>query len=199
MMKNSIWSKNINEELDYWRGWLKEFPNFTVKNNVNDFINKIELNKCMKDLPEPIKVIDIGCGLIPALCYANLEKKMNLVTVDVLAEEYIKILSDSGVKVPVLPIKGHVEELDKIFPAESFDFVYMQNSLDHCYDPIKGLKQLIRLAKPNCYIYLKHHVNVGEWTKYHGLHQWDFDCTMFLPSLPVLFHWTALLCPEHRF
>jgi hypothetical protein len=55
----------------------------------------------------------------------------------------------------------------------AFDIVYARNSIDHTFDPIKCIYNMIFVSKK--YIVLEHKINEGEIESYQGLHQWNFN------------------------
>lgn len=67
------------------------------------------------------------------------------------------------------------EELTKRFPANIFDLVYAQNSIDHYYDPERAIVQVIDMVKSGCYVFLSHYQDEGEHHGWTGLHQWNLS------------------------
>jgi ubiquinone/menaquinone biosynthesis C-methylase UbiE len=70
---------------------------------------------------------------------------------------------------------AHAEKLTDHFPANSFDLAYASNSLDHSYDPLIAINQMLAVVKPSHHVYLWHLANEGRKACYTGLHQWNFD------------------------
>ena len=87
---------------------------------------------------------------------------------------YDELMKQCGVMPPVRTIYGETERLTDIFADNSFHFVYAQNSIDHTYDPIQAIRQMVRVAKENCFLVLRHVENEAENQQYGGLHQWSF-------------------------
>jgi SAM-dependent methyltransferase len=65
------------------------------------------------------------------------------------------------------------EELALTFPADSFDIVHCANALDHCYDPLAVLDNMLVIARQGGRLLLSHLVDEGEAQRYLGLHQWN--------------------------
>ena len=53
--------------------------------------------------------------------------------------------------------------------------VYMRNSLDHSFDPLRGLQELLYICKVGGKIILQHAENEAVNQKYSGLHQWNLS------------------------
>lgn len=61
------------------------------------------------------------------------------------------------------------------FREGEFDLAYSRNALDHSYDPMRAIKQMVMLVKPGQYVYLDHKAHEAVKARYTGLHQWNFD------------------------
>lgn len=46
--------------------------------------------------------------------------------------------------------------------------------MDHAYDPLAAIRQMLKVVKPQHALVLLHNINVGEKEGYDGLHQWNF-------------------------
>jgi len=53
--------------------------------------------------------------------------------------------------------------------------VTARNTLDHSYDPIRAIREMLDFAKPGAPLLLVHHRNTAEDESYHGMHQWNFE------------------------
>jgi ubiquinone/menaquinone biosynthesis C-methylase UbiE len=71
--------------------------------------------------------------------------------------------------------KADAENLEKIFPQNSFDLVFARNCIDHAYNPENAIKSMIGVLKKGCFLLLEHIPNEAENEKYQGLHQWNFS------------------------
>ena len=92
------------------------------------------------------KILEIGCGRGEFLA-AMKARGFDIIGVepDPYKHETIKINEkEVGVKVEAIKVSG--EELP--FASETFDFVYCNNVLEHCRDPILLLKESYRVLKP---------------------------------------------------
>ena len=174
-----IWGKEQESEINFWiKTILKQYnesnldksrlnPNRPFEENLKKYANSY--NK------KELNILDVGSGPLTVLGSYWEGVKCNLTCVDPLADKYNMIFEKINVIPLVKPMKGDVEKLDKLFPENSFDFVFMRNALDHSYNPVLGIKQMLRLVKPNNYVYLRHRINEAEDKEYTGLHQWNLD------------------------
>jgi SAM-dependent methyltransferase len=97
------------------------------------------------------------------------------VPVDPFAEDYDRLLRRFAVEPPVRTIKAHGERLLSHFPPGSFDIAYAVNSIDHSYDPVRIIRNMLTLVRHDGVVLLRHRLNEGEHEGYVGLHQWNFD------------------------
>jgi SAM-dependent methyltransferase len=102
-------------------------------------------------------------------------RKVEITATDPLAEKYAALIQ--RLKVPaIVPVqKVEAEKLTEHFPQDHFDLAYASNCLDHSYDPIQAIRQMLLVVKPGHYVYLWHFANAGIEECYQGLHQWNFE------------------------
>jgi len=121
-------------------------------------------------------VLDVGSGPVSGIGALAPGKLINLYLTDALAREYNKMLNRLGISAAVRPLPVDAEKLTTVFPEDYFDLVVCFNALDHTYDPIGAICEMVAVCKPGCWIFLGHHNNVAVIEDYHGLHQWNLDC-----------------------
>lgn len=101
---------------------------------------------------------------------------------------------------------GDIHDLDHLFAAESFDFVYCCHVLEHCYDPLRAVNQVIRLLRPGGFFYLIVPLWLGSAKNSYGKVMWskvdliDFDGPEDVKALlpadrPLQLIWEALIAP----
>ena len=122
-----------------------------------------------------VRILDVGSGPLTYLGKRWPEREVQIVAVDPLAEEYKALLAKHSIQPLVTPLAVHGENLLDAFQPNSFDLAYARNSLDHSYDPIKVICNMLCLVKPLHYVCLWHVVNEGIRQSYNGLHQWNFN------------------------
>jgi SAM-dependent methyltransferase len=101
-------------------------------------------------------------------------RQVAITAVDPLADQYATLFERTGVTPLVKPIRGEAEQVSNLFPPRSFDLVYAQNCLDHGYDPLRSIQQMLELVKPTGGVLLEHAIDEREHMKYAGPHQWNF-------------------------
>lgn len=121
------------------------------------------------------KIIDIGSGPYSRLGFCMDGKKLDITLLDPLASVYRILGQKYKIDFPIKAQTGMVELLHYLFKQNEFDFVHMSNSLDHCFNPIVGIKELIYITKVGGKIVLRHSENEAEHENYNGFHQWNLS------------------------
>ena len=170
------WSSGKTHEITFWTDYLRDKGGQWPE----DFRMRLDPLRVMQEkismiLPKtknPV-IIDAGSGPFSVIG-RNLDgKQVKIRAVDPLAREYEKLIKKFGITTPDNLIRGRVEDLSRIFGHNYADIVYMHNALDHCSDPVKGIRQMLSVVKPGCVVMLEHNVNEAEKAQYSGLHQWN--------------------------
>jgi SAM-dependent methyltransferase len=119
------------------------------------------------------RVLDVGSG--PASVLGGLLNgiSINITAVDPLANKYLQLFNTYGIQPLVKPIFGEGENLSQVVRGK-FDFIYSRNALDHSYDPIKAIQEMINVCSSGGTVFLENVINEGYNQKYKGLHQWNF-------------------------
>jgi SAM-dependent methyltransferase len=174
-----VWDESLPEETNFWKQWFdtkglawkdsyawRVDPNYEFQKDLRRYVS----------VPEggTVRVLDVGAGPLTVLGKVWPGRELDLVPVDPLADQYDKIMAECGVTPLVRTRMGHGERLLDIFPPSTFDLVYAENCLDHSYNPILCLQQMLAVVKPGCYVVTDHLTNEGKAENYHGLHQWNF-------------------------
>lgn len=189
MSSLETWNDALPEETIFWENWFETQglewkdsyrwridPNYEFYPYLQPYLN----------VPKggTARVLDVGAGPLTVLGKVLPGRKLDLVAVDPLAPQYDRMLAKHGITPLVRTQLCHGEHLLGMFPRSSFDLVYAENSLDHSYDPLACLTQMLAVVKPNCYVVTDHLVNEGKNERYAGLHQWNFDVRgLFRPKL----------------
>lgn len=122
-----------------------------------------------------VRILDVGAGPLTRVGKRWEGRQLEVVPTDALAEQYMALMKKYSVTPPVPVTYALGEKLLEKFTPDSFDLAYASNSLDHTYDPVAAIGQMLAVVKPQHYVYLKHTANEGLNQRYHGLHQWNFD------------------------
>lgn len=174
------WESGLVEENDFWtkalsdpaRNW--DISEFKERTNP-DFELQPEL-RALIPAPEgaTVRILDVGAGPLTRIGKKWPGRKLEIIATDPLAEKYNNLVA--RLKVPLLaPVTvAHAEKLTETFPKNIFDLAYASNCLDHSYDPVLAIRQMVEVVKPGHCAYLWHFANVGKAECYTGLHQWNF-------------------------
>lgn len=171
------WEEGKQKEIDFWSEWIKtkglEWQ--------QDYINRLNPDLPFQDylikyLPEgpEVSILDVGAGPLTPLGKKLQGYKINITAVDPLANEYDEILRKFSIIPLVKTQYCEVERLADMFSSNSFDLVCIFNALDHCYDPVEGIKQMLYVLKKDRFIFMSHCTNEAEKQNYVGFHQWNF-------------------------
>lgn len=170
------WNKELDHEIEFWDKWFST-SGLTWG---EDFKFRMDRNSKLQEhlidcLPESnvVKILDVGAGPLTVLGKKHEGKQIYIMAVDPMADAYSDIVKRHNV-MPIVPtVQGEAENLDFI-TDNVFDIVYCQNALDHSYDPIKALFEMLRVCNVGGYICMLHETNEGVNEGYQNLHQWNF-------------------------
>ncbi len=133
-----IWANALSDELAFWQSYFQtkggQWPDDYAE-RVNPALPfQLQLRQLI-DAPEGsmVRVLDVGAGPLTMLGKVWPGRKLELVAVDPLAEQYDVIMARAGVTPLIRTSAGDGEKLLEIFPVESFDLVHARNCLDHSY------------------------------------------------------------------
>jgi SAM-dependent methyltransferase len=169
--------------VDFWADWLVGAPGteewaddraarLAAETEIRDPLVRAELER---NPAKAISILDVGAGPLTALGYRYPGKKLTIVPVDPLADEYERLLRDAGFEPPIRTIAVAGEALLRHFGSSRFDIAYASNALDHSADPVAIISNMVAVVRPGGVVILRHKRNEGESAGYGGLHQWNFD------------------------
>jgi SAM-dependent methyltransferase len=180
LLQRIAWGKELSEEIKYWRMWFAtggdEWP--------DDYKQRLDPSREFDprlrqfiDLPEDkeIKVLDVGSGPVTGVGFVWPGRKLKVVAVDPLADVYNKLLAEFALAAPVRTEKCPAERLAARFRRQRFDLVHCRNALDHSYDPLAAIRQMLMVTAPHAAVVLDHYANEALHHSYRGLHRWNFD------------------------
>lgn len=104
------------------------------------------------------KILDAGCGICGPSSYFAAHKNIQIdaVTISSYQVEIARqILKEKGLQERVAVHCGDYNELDKLFPEESFDRIVFLESLSHAADLQRPLTAAFKVLKPGGVIYIK--------------------------------------------
>jgi SAM-dependent methyltransferase len=117
------------------------------------------------------RLLDCAAGPATTLGKVWDGKRLVIVAIDALADDYQALLTELGLAPPVPTQRGEVERLDEQVAADTFDLVYMRFALDHCYDPQLALQQMVRATRPGGTVMIEHYRDATQ--ELAGLRQWE--------------------------
>ena len=179
-MQLQSWSSGIPSETRFWKEWIAtqggQWP--------QDFIDRLDPVRPM-DAPhaklvrslgkKKVDILDVGAGPFTWLGKTVSGIIVNLRACDPLSEVYNRLLAEHNVMPPVVTEFAPVEDLLWSYKPASFDIVHIRNALDHSFEPLRGIMQMLALCRPGGYVVLSHFSNEAEREAYEGFHQWNFD------------------------
>jgi SAM-dependent methyltransferase len=169
----------LPEELGYWdlylgtRGfhWPEDFQ--SRLDPLAPFVS--ELHPYLEEVPgDTARILDVGAGALTRVGKIHPTKRLEIIATDPLAPQYDRLLAKHGIIPPVRTIAAAAEELTDHFPSNHFDLATAFNCLDHSYDPLQAIREMIAVLKPSRCAFLSHSENEAVKQKWVGLHQWNF-------------------------
>ncbi len=177
-IKASAWEKGISDELYFWDEYFRtgglDWPDDLRQRLIPEQPLQEYIRSFIPDNIMDISILDVGAGPLTYLGKKWNGKNIHITAVDPLADEYNKILFKYHITPLLKTEKLAAEQLTDRFTENSFDFVYSRNAIDHSHDPEKAIAEMIKVVKPNCYVFMEHKINEAEQENYQGLHQWNF-------------------------
>jgi SAM-dependent methyltransferase len=124
--------------------------------------------------PEPVRVLDVGSGPISVLGDVPARwPNATLISLDPLASVYNRLLDGAGLdRVP--RVTFGLSEFPDSFVDGPVDVIHCRNALDHAFDPVRAIIQLLGMLRPGGRMVLRHFENEGAHGGYGGLHNWNF-------------------------
>jgi SAM-dependent methyltransferase len=121
------------------------------------------------------RIIDVGSGPLTAVGKTHPGKTISVTAVDPLASAYNRLMDEEGIEPPVRPIEGSGEKLLETFKPDSFDIAYALNAVDHAYDPVRVIENMLAVVRAGGYVVLVHRRREALRNCYRHLHQWNFE------------------------
>ncbi|HSI64626.1 MAG TPA: methyltransferase domain-containing protein [Candidatus Saccharimonadia bacterium] len=150
---------------------------------------------------DAVSLLDVGAGPFTDLGKIHPRKTLTITAVDPLADSYIGFLEARGITPPVVTTFCKGEQLSRQYPENGFDISYANNSLDHSYDPLEIIIEMVRVTKVGGWCFMRHWENEAEFENYTGMHFWNFsslDGDFMLSSKSVHINITKTLAPVAR-
>jgi SAM-dependent methyltransferase len=178
-----VWRARLGTEVDFWRAWLTGAPGTEQwasdraarLNPDTEVADPLLRTALAETAAEEITILDVGAGPLTKVGYRYPGKRLSIVAVDPLADEYEQLIREARLDPPVRTIRVAGEELVERFGPRRFDIAYATNALDHSADPLTIISNMVTVVRGGGVVLLRHKRNEGESARYGGLHQWNFD------------------------
>jgi hypothetical protein len=167
------WLDGIVSELAYWNGFIESnvsrpsdmWENIISNNRSFEFDEYVNSEKTV--------FLDVGSGPFSAIGTNTAKTNLEFHAVDPLAFIYNGLKKKNNIDTGTIPEFAFVEKLTEKFGINKFDIVHMSNALDHAFNPVIGIYQMLTICKINGKVILQHYENEAEIEKYEGFHQWN--------------------------
>ncbi len=176
------WLEGIPEEIRFWHHYLgakggdfgDDFA-FRMRHDTKIAERDDTLANTLTALGlAEVRLLDAGSGPLTNLGKALSGVKVEIVPCDPLADVYGWLYDKFDVTPPVRTRFADVENLSMYFGRDTFDAVHCANALDHSYNPLGGIFEMLKVTHPRGFVQLGHWENEAVHEKYIGLHQWNF-------------------------
>lgn len=171
----ALWRDGIPSEIAFWDHWMANRGGVHAEDFRRRLDPRREIDAGLVDGLDSPRVLDVGAGPVTILGSQHRGRPLDLVACDPLAEAYAALARRHHIAWPVRTVVGFAEYLTAFFPRNSFDLVHCRNALDHSFDPVRGIEEMLAVAKPGGRVVLSHARNEGVYGNYEGLHQWNLD------------------------
>lgn len=180
----AIWQRGLPHEADFWAEWIRtrgnDFPEeYRERMDPDTAITDPLLLEAIDRTPGPaVRILDVGAGPLTAVGRRDpraLDRTIDVVPVDPLADEYDKLLRAAGVDPPVRTRRCRGEDVATVYGSQTFDIAYARNSLDHAVDPMRIVESLLDAVRVGGTVVLRHYRREAEAMRYEQLHLWNFD------------------------
>jgi SAM-dependent methyltransferase len=100
---------------------------------------------------------------------------LEIVPVDPLAAAYATLLARHDRVPPLATRFAPAEDLCLYLPPGSFDLAHCRNALDHSWEPLRGIEQMLAMVRVGGRVLLRHFADEAEREAYSGFHQFNFS------------------------
>jgi SAM-dependent methyltransferase len=183
-----VWESRLQTELNYWKDQIRRQDS---KAWHAEYAARLDPDAPLQDviarhLDRTVKVnriLDVGSGPLTSINRKCDSCEVSITAVDPLADFYNELLARHGITPPVPAVEGWGERLTERFGENQFEIAYARNAVDHSYDPIKCIDEMVKVTKKNGYVIVEMNERAGSIEEWRGLHQWDFFVAGTLPLL----------------
>ena len=171
------WQSNLPSEVDFWRQMIDgTFPNPEWVAGLRIRIageHEFPWHLRQYVTGGAARIVDVGAGPATTLGPNGAPCPVEIIPIDPLADTYGELLRQAGMKCWNPTRLGEGERLSEL-GLGIFDLVYSRNALDHAYDPLLVIREMVAACKPGGTAYFEGSVNESVKQHADGLHQWNF-------------------------
>lgn len=172
------WRAGLADEIEFWSQWFTtkglQWPDEYERRMDSAAMLQPELDALLTP-GQRARVLDVGAGPLTTVGKRRRDGELELTATDSLAATYDELLAQANVIPLVRTIACDAERLLERFGSETFDLAHARNTLDHAYDPMTAIEQMVAVVRPGGHVVLRHNENEAETENYAGLHQWNFS------------------------
>ena len=177
-----LWREQVPQEVLFWESWVatrgREWPEDFAYRFLPEAPLQGRFGELVAGLPgDRVRLLDVGAGPVTVLGKTVPGKPVEIVAVDPLADTYAELLEREGIEPLVVTQPCDGERLTEAFPVASFDVAHARNAIDHSYDPLRVIVNMLTVVRPGGLVFLGHESNEAINERYVGLHQWNFDAS----------------------
>lgn len=175
------WLRGIPYEVGFWSSYYGSAKRRSDLFGWSAFCKKCQLD-CF-DVQDYIRnlshdnplVVDLGCALSYAMGdQFDGREDARVEYVDPLAPFYNRLLDKYRIDRPRIRF-GMIEGISGCYEEGSVDLIHVRNALDHCANPMLGIRQTMACLRRGGILYLNHFKNEALNEGYRGFHQWNID------------------------
>ena len=186
-----VWAGGADAEIAILREWLRtqggrHSDDYRFRLDPESMIQE-DITRHLNDVGRRVRILDVGAGPLTFVGKRWPGHDLELTAVDALADKYDALLAEYGVTPPVRTRRCDSERLSDLFPPDSFDMACAAQTIDHSYEPLRAIDQMVAVVRPGGVVLLLHYPNEAENEVYHGQHQWNLDwvgddCILWRPG-----------------
>jgi hypothetical protein len=142
------WQANLPEEIEFWRQMIGgTFPNQNwIAGLRHRIAGKHQFPGHLKRYLTPgaaTRILDVASGPATTIGPVDAPSPVEIVAIDPLAETYTELLHKAGLQCWNPTRLGEGERLTEL-GLGTFDLVHSRNALDHAYDPLRVIREMLR-------------------------------------------------------
>lgn len=146
------WRAGLDDEEAFWRNYFSSGGGEWAANYGKRWDASLELQDDIKqvlaEIGPRVRILDVGAGPLTTLGKCWDGERLESPAVDPLADRYDRLLAMYDNDPPVRTIRCDGEELVATFGPDAFDVAFAKNAVDHSYDPVLVLRQMVTVVKP---------------------------------------------------